>query len=68
LDVSKPRTPKFMSAADPPLSAITDEFHSVPQGGYLVTMMGGAEGHAPGRVAEFDRALHLVRGISSEPA
>lgn len=52
-DVSDPRAPKFRSSAKPPLSAITDDFHALPEGGFLVTMMGGAQGHAPGRVAEF---------------
>ena len=29
--------------ADPPQSAITDEFYALPDGGFLVTMMGGSE-------------------------
>jgi selenium-binding protein 1 len=56
-DVSNPRAPRFLSAADPPLSAITDDFYALPEGGFLITMMGGANGHAPGRVAEFNREL-----------
>ena len=59
-DVSHPKAPRFMSSADPPLSAITDEFYALPDGGFLVTMMGGAQGHAPGRVAEFNGKLELV--------
>jgi selenium-binding protein 1 len=59
-DVSNPKSPKFLASADPPLSAITDDFYSLPEGGFLVTMMGGAMGHEPGRVAEFDRNLNLV--------
>lgn len=59
-DVSNPDAPAFLSAADPPESAITDEFYPLADGGFLVTMMGGAEGHHPGRVAEFDRDLRLV--------
>jgi len=66
-DVSDPAAPKFISAADPPLSAITDEFHALPEGGFLVTMMGGAQGHAPGRVAEFDKDLNLVREHPENP-
>ena len=66
-DVSKPRAPKFISAADPPQSSIADEFHSLPEGGYLVTMMGGAEGHAPGRVAEFGKDLHLLKEYPANP-
>ena len=59
-DVSNPRAPRFISAADPPLSAITDEFYPLENGGFLVTMMGGAGGAHPGRVAEFNRDLQLV--------
>jgi selenium-binding protein 1 len=66
-DVSNPVTPKFIAAADPPLSAITDEFHALPEGGFLVTMMGGAQGHAPGRVAEFDHRLNLLREHPENP-
>ena len=66
-DVSNPKEPKFMSAADPPLSAITDEFHALPEGGYLVTMMGGAQGHAPGRVVAFDKNLHLLKEYPDNP-
>jgi hypothetical protein len=66
-DVSDPGTPRFISAADPPLSAITDEFHALPGGGFLVTMMGGATGHAPGRVAEFDGQLNLIHEYPDNP-
>ena len=66
-DISNPKEPKFISASDPPLSAITDEFHALPEGGYLVTMMGGAQGHAPGRVAEFDRNLNLLKEYPEDP-
>src|SRR2546427_7304952 len=59
-DVSNPKTPRFISAADPPLSAVTDEFYPLANGGFLVTMMGGAGGAHPGRVAEFNKDLQLV--------
>src|SRR5262245_28136794 len=59
-DVSDPRSPRFINSADPPLSAITDEFYPLPEGGFLVTMMGGAHGHAPGRVVEFNQRMELV--------
>lgn len=58
-DVSEPRSPRFLAAADPPQSAITDEFYALPDGGFLVTMMGGAQGHHPGRIAEFGPDLEL---------
>jgi selenium-binding protein 1 len=66
-DVANPRSPRFVSAGDPPLSSITDDFQALPGGGFLITMMGGPAGHAPGRVAEFDRALRLVREYPDEP-
>lgn len=66
-DVSRPKAPKFMLGADPPLSAVTDEFHVLPEGGFLVTMMGGAQGHAPGRVVAFDKDLRLVREYPDSP-
>ncbi len=66
-DVSKPASPRFISSVDPPLSAITDEFYPIPGGGYLVTMMGGPQGHHPGRVVEFDRQLHLVEEHPDRP-
>lgn len=66
-DVSNPREPKFISSADPPLSSITDEFHALPNGGFLITMMGGPAGHAPGRVVEFDQHLQLVKEYPENP-
>jgi selenium-binding protein 1 len=66
-DVSNPRAPKFISASDPPLSAITDEFYPLSNGGFLVTMMGGAEGHHPGRVAEFSKDLRFVAEHPATP-
>ena len=66
-DVSNPADPKFISAADPPQSAITDEFYPLDNGGFLVTMMGGAEGHHPGRVAEFDSNMNLVAEHPANP-
>jgi selenium-binding protein 1 len=66
-DVSNPEAPRFISSADPPQSAITDEFYPLADGGFLVTMMGGAEGHAPGRVAEFTKDLRLVAEYPSAP-
>ncbi len=66
-DVSNPADPKFISAADPPQSAITDEFYPLENGGFLVTMMGGAQGHHPGRVAEFDGNMNLVTEHPASP-
>jgi 56kDa selenium binding protein (SBP56) len=66
-DVTRPRSPRFIRAADPPLSAITDEFHALPDGGFLVTMMGGPQGHHPGRVVEFDQRLRIVAEHPSNP-
>jgi hypothetical protein len=66
-DVTNPASPSFISSADPPLSAITDEFQALPDGGFLVTMMGGANGAHPGRVAEFNRQLQLIAEYPENP-
>lgn len=66
-DVSRPSSPRFLSSANPPQSSITDEFYPIPGGGFLVTMMGGAEGHHPGRVVEFDSRLRLVAEHPARP-
>jgi selenium binding protein SBP56 len=66
-DVASPAAPKLLTAADPPQSAITDEFYPLAGGGFLVTMMGGAQGHHPGRVAEFDKDMKLVAEHPAEP-
>jgi selenium-binding protein 1 len=66
-DVSRPVSPRFISSANPPQSSITDEFYPIPGGGFLVTMMGGAEGHHPGRVVEFDSRLRLIAEHPARP-
>ena len=66
-DVSNSGAPKFISSADPPQSAIADEFYSLADGGFLVTMMGGAQGHHPGRIAEFGKDLKLVAEYPQAP-
>src|SRR5205814_1432039 len=66
-DVSKPDAPMFLGSADPPLSSITDEFEALPGGGFLVTMMGGPQGHAPGRVVEFDAARKVIAEHPATP-
>lgn len=66
-DVSHPGEPKFLKAVDPPFSSVTDEFHPLPDGGFLVTMMGGPMGHAPGRVVEFNSNLELVAEHPATP-
>src|SRR5262245_15858467 len=66
-DVSEPTAPRLLSRADPPNSAITDEFYPLADGGFLVTMMGSANGSHPGRVAEFDRHRRLVAEHPANP-
>jgi selenium-binding protein 1 len=66
-DVSEDRDPKFLFATSAPESSITDDFYPLPEGGFLVTQMGSATGGAPGRVAEFDENLHLVKEWPEAP-
>jgi len=59
-DVSRARQPRFLFSTKAIESSITDDFFPLPEGGFLITQMGSAEGGAPGRVAEFDGRLHFV--------
>jgi len=45
----------------------TDEFYALPDGGYLITMMGGSDGHARGHVVEFDKNLSLLKEYPENP-
>src|SRR5437763_13147705 len=66
-DVSHPESAKFMTSVDAPLSSITDDFEPLSGGGFLVTMMGGPQGHAPGRVVEFNDKLKIVAEHPEHP-
>lgn len=66
-DISTSDNPVLIKSANPPLSAITDDFYPMPEGGFLVTMMGSNQGGAPGRVAEFDANLNLVHEWPDSP-
>jgi selenium-binding protein 1 len=68
-DISDSRHPKFLSSTRAPNSSITDDFLSLPGGGFLVTNMGSASGGPGGRVVEFDKHLKLVAEYpSTSPA
>jgi hypothetical protein len=68
-DITDARHPKFLSSTRAPNSSITDDFLSMPGGGFLVTNMGSASGGAGGRVVEFDKHLKLVAEYpSTSPA
>jgi selenium binding protein SBP56 len=66
-DISDPRVTRFITSVDAPQSSITDDFEPLPDGGFLVTMMGGANGHSPGRVVEFNRELKIVAEHPANP-
>src|SRR5260370_22871901 len=66
-DVSDARHPKFLFSTSAPQSSITDDFLPLEGGGFLVTQMGSATGGAPGRLAEFDAGLHLVKEWPDNP-
>src|SRR5438477_1022484 len=66
-DVSDADNPHFISSTDAPLSSITDDFEPIGNRGFMVTMMGSATGHAPGRVVEFDDNLHIVAEHPANP-
>jgi selenium-binding protein 1 len=66
-DVTRPRTPRFLFSSADPNSSITDDFLPLPNGGFLVTQMGSADGGAPGRVVEFDGRLCRVGSWPARP-
>jgi selenium-binding protein 1 len=66
-DVSDARHPKFLFSTSAPQSSITDAFLPLEAGGFLVTQMGSASGGAPGRLAEFDAGLHLIKEWPDNP-
>ena len=66
-DVSDARNPKFLLSTSAPQSSITDDFFALEGGGFLVTQMGSATGGAPGRLAEFDAGLNLVKEWPDNP-
>jgi selenium-binding protein 1 len=66
-DVSDARNPKFLFSTKAPQSSATDAFLPLDDGGFLVTQMGSATGDAPGRVAEFDAGLNLIKEWPDNP-
>jgi selenium-binding protein 1 len=46
-DVSAPANPVFLKSASAPLSAVTDHFYPLAEGGFLVTQMGSNTDGAP---------------------
>jgi selenium-binding protein 1 len=67
-DVSDARRPRFLFSTSGTLSNITDDFLPLDEGGFLVTQMGSHTGGTPGRVAEFDKDLHLVGEWPTQPS
>ena len=66
-DTSDPRKPRFLFSTSDKVSSITDDFFPMPQGGFLITQMGSANGNAPGRVVEFDGKLRRVGSWPPSP-
>ncbi len=66
-DTSDPRNPRFLFSTSDKVSSITDDFFPMPQGGFLITQMGSANGGAPGRVVEFDAKLRRVGSWPPSP-
>ena len=60
-DVSNARHPRFLSSASGSRSSITDDFLPLESGGFLITQMGSHTGGTPGRVAEFNGNLEMVK-------
>ena len=67
-DMTHPRRPRFLFSTADPNSSITDDFLPLPEGGFLVTQMGSADGDVPGRVVEFDQQAAPGRLLAGAPA
>ncbi|PSC69777.1 OTU domain-containing protein [Micractinium conductrix] len=50
-NVTSPARPRWLTAVDPPLSAVTDSFSGQADGGFWVSQMGDKNGGTPGRMA-----------------
>eukprot|EP01099_Mayorella_cantabrigiensis_P006790 TRINITY_DN578_c0_g1_i5.p1 TRINITY_DN578_c0_g1~~TRINITY_DN578_c0_g1_i5.p1 ORF type:complete len:344 (+),score=74.89 TRINITY_DN578_c0_g1_i5:443-1474(+) len=59
-NVSNPLSPTFIKAENPPTSSAVDDVLPLPQGGFLVSVMGAADGSSPGAIAEWDANLNFV--------
>ena len=67
-DMTHPRRPRFLFSSADPNSSITDDFLPLPEGGFLVTQMGSANGGVPGRVVEFDQQTAPGQLLAGAPA
>eukprot|EP01099_Mayorella_cantabrigiensis_P006788 TRINITY_DN578_c0_g1_i3.p1 TRINITY_DN578_c0_g1~~TRINITY_DN578_c0_g1_i3.p1 ORF type:complete len:341 (+),score=78.47 TRINITY_DN578_c0_g1_i3:372-1394(+) len=59
-NVSNPLSPTFIKAENPPTSSAVDDILPLPQGGFLVSIMGAADGSSPGAIGEWDAKLNFV--------
>ncbi|KAJ1921274.1 hypothetical protein IWQ60_006821 [Tieghemiomyces parasiticus] len=59
-DLRNPARPRYLRSSRPPNGVAADAAYSLSNGGFLVTMMGGRERGAGGRVVEYDAQLNLV--------
>jgi len=58
-DVRDPLKPIYLKAENPQTSVI-DDILALPEGGFLVSIMGAADGTSPGTVGEWDANLRYV--------
>jgi hypothetical protein len=65
--LANPAHPVLISSQKTPLAAFPDAFVSLPDNGFLVTMLGSLDGGAPGRVAEFNAADKLTGMYPANP-
>ena len=62
-DTSNPRKPRFLFSTSDKFSSITDDFFPLPDGGFLITQMGSADGDAlAGSSSSIASSDRLVRG------
>eukprot|EP01099_Mayorella_cantabrigiensis_P008847 TRINITY_DN882_c0_g1_i1.p1 TRINITY_DN882_c0_g1~~TRINITY_DN882_c0_g1_i1.p1 ORF type:complete len:370 (-),score=61.64 TRINITY_DN882_c0_g1_i1:99-1208(-) len=59
-DVTNPTRPTFIKAENPPTSSSINDIIALPQGGFIVSIMGAMDGTSPGAVGEWDAKLNFV--------
>ena len=62
-DVKDPKNPVYLKSANPTQGGVPDSFFPIPTaagGGFLVTLMGGADGTGNGRVAKLNSNYDVV--------
>ena len=65
-DISDPAHPRYLFSRQPTLSGFTDDPRPLPDGGFLITDLGSANG-GPGRVVELNARMQITHEWPNHP-